>query len=174
MNNNEYLIPKYKLGSKIRGMSEKTIPILKKNSLSIKYSFCSMLKRYILFCNNDDLNKLKFRIHDEAFKKFNYEMDIYTYIRKMREIDILKYLMMNNDQIHLVNMISKPSFSHKSRNSILESFESKFACKFDIQEAQRIFSSFNNLFIKDKITDLDRKILNIASTEIDNIIGCLE
>jgi len=133
-----------------------------------------MVRRYIPFIKNIEIQKIRERIHDIAFKKFNDEMDIYSYIKKMREIDILKYLTMNNDQIHLVNMVSKPSFSLKSKNSILESFQSVFASKFDIQEVERIHKRFNNIFLKRNINDLDRKILNIASTEIDNIIISLE
>ena len=61
-------------------------------------------------CKTKKLN-LKNKFYEKASKKMEYYFDIFTYIKKMQEIDIIKYLLLDQDQIKLLNFISKPSVS---------------------------------------------------------------
>ena len=52
---------------------------------------------------------LKNLLYQKALKKINYSLDVINYIKKMQEIDILKYLLLDKDQIKLFNFLTLPS-----------------------------------------------------------------
>ena len=55
--------------------------------------------------------KQKNSIIAKAQNKIHYYLDIYTYIKKMQEVDVIKYCMFDEDQLTLVNFYQ----SHQSK-----------------------------------------------------------
>ena len=41
----------------------------------------------------------------------NYYLDVLTYVKKVQEIDILKYLLLDKDQVKMFNFLTKPTIS---------------------------------------------------------------
>ena len=81
----------------------------------IIFSCYDVILRSCCFISNN--LKLKNELYEKALKKTNNYLDIVTYLKKMQEIDILKYLVLDKDQVKLFNFLTIPSISVNSIDS---------------------------------------------------------
>ena len=85
-----------------------------------------------------------------------YYFDIYTYFKKIQEIDILKYLLLDKNQVKLFNFLSRPSVSlaysdsdeiyqkeQQNRNNTADSYIS-------IEDLNEIIQSYKKLMTKNE------------------------
>ena len=109
------------------------------------------------------IKSAKFRIH--------YYMDIFNFIKKMQEIDLLKYCFFDKDQIMIFDFISKTPFKignegeeifYKEREKIM--VNRKNIRKDDMDE---IFNSYRIIRIKDRFNFEDVKLLNVVKSEVE-------
>ena len=102
----------------------------------------------------------------------NNYLDIISYIKKMQEIDILKYLLLDKDQIKIFNFLSIPSISLKFSDSddyyknVLSSRVNN--AKFNSEELQEIIIGYNA--IKNKKDDLNSKLFSLFDNEVNHLL----
>ncbi len=98
-------------------------------------------------------------------------MDIFNFIKKMQEIDLLKYCFFDKDQIMIFDFISKTPFKignegeeifYKEREKIM--VNRKNLRKDDMDE---IFNSYRIIRIKDRFNFEDVKLLNVVKSEVE-------
>lgn len=114
--------------------------------------------------------KYKTEIFKKGKKMIKYHMNILSYIRKMQEIDILKYLLLDDDQIKLFNFLSKPSVSLIDKKDIYDNLVQKFNVDINREEIDKIYGSFKDLSNKNILSDVDKKLLKFFSDEVENLI----
>jgi hypothetical protein len=56
------------------------------------------------------MQKRRYNATKSAEFRIHYYMDIYNFIKKMQEIDLLKYCLFDKDQIMIFDFISKTPF----------------------------------------------------------------
>ena len=102
----------------------------------------------------------------------NNYLDNVSYIKKMQEIDILKYLLLDKDQIKIFNFLSIPSISLKFSDSddyyknVLSSRVNN--AKFNSEELQEIIIGYNA--IKNKKDDLNSKLFSLFDNEVNHLL----
>ena len=138
---------------------------------------------FCCFCKNLDAfkkekNDQKYQLFKKGTKyiktfigkhKLLHYMDFLTYIRKMQDIDLLKYLLLTTDQIKIFNFVSKPSLDN-NKLDIFSRIEAKNECYYDKffnrDEIEKTHESYKNLN-KDPENLVNRRLLNLADMEID-------
>jgi hypothetical protein len=166
-------IPKYKIRSSIKmNVENQKLINLNNKSFNIEYNTCEIIAKYIFCqCCKHRKFKVKSKLHKKGKQKLHYAMDILTYIRKVQEVDILKFLLLNKDQMILFNFLSKPSVSLVSDHETIDSLiQRNNNIEINPDEVDRIHSSFNALFHQNKKSDVDMKLIDMFSSEIDNLI----
>ena len=122
-------------------------------------------------CKSTNL-ELKNELYQKALKKTNNYMDIITYIKKMQEVEILKYLVLDVDQVKIFNFLRMPSISMKFQDSddyymnVLNSQVNNV--KLDGGEIQELIKSYNS--IKRKEDGLNHRLLKLFANEVDHMI----
>jgi hypothetical protein len=99
-------------------------------------------------------------------------MDVLTYIKKMQEVDILKYLLLTPDQLDLFSFMTKPSvLIHEIKNDFYKDFEEeqKRSLSLNRDEIEKIFVAYRNILNKDIITIQDKKLINLFEAEVENL-----
>ena len=102
--------------------------------------------------------------------KIHYYLDIYTYIKKMQEIDLLKYCLFDDNQINLFKYLSTPpiKISEKNKGIYKEFEEQQVNCmKIDKKEVDGLFSSYLEIAKKNDLTFEDVKLLRLVKAEIE-------
>ena len=89
----------------------------------------------------------------------------------MQEIDLLKYCLLNKEQINLFDFLAIPpiSLGNNDNNSIYKEFENrqKKNKKYGIEEINELFKSYNIIRDKKEICFEDIKLLRLIRAEID-------
>ena len=135
------------------------------NPFEIFWRFCPCKTRKL---------ELKNSLFEKSYKKMEYYFDIYTYFKKIQEIDILKYLLLDKNQVKLFNFLSRPSVSlaysdsdeiyqkeQQNRNNTADSYIS-------IEDLNEIIQSYKKLMTKNE--KLNEKLFYLFDYEIDHLI----
>ena len=156
--------------------------------IAVKYNcaevFCKLLKDLIfkIICclklcvkkNNEyDNDYLKNELFSKGKKKLYYYTDIVTYFKKMQELDILKYIMLDDDQLKILNFVSKPLISKTKEDiyKILNINHQNNNMRLDRVEIVNLFNSYNKLNQSENI--VNSKLIKLANYQIDMITeGC--
>lgn len=158
---------KYKKNQEIGEDEEK---IIKKSKKPLDFNLCEIILK-TLGCKTKSV-KVKTEIHQKAADKYNYYMDIFTYIKKMQEIDLLKYLLLNKDQITLFNFLSKPSVSllYGVSDDIYQDIEKnrEVSHKLKEDELEEIIKSYNKL--KQNNDSINKKLFYVFDYELDHLL----
>ena len=143
----------------------------KKDNIRIfPLSYSEYFLASILFCFSK-IQKRRYNATKSAEFRIHYYMDIYNFIKKMQEIDLLKYCLFDKDQIMIFDFISKTPFKignegeeifYKEREKIM--VNRKNIRKDDMDE---IFNSYRIIRIKDTFNFEDIKLLNVVKSEVE-------
>jgi len=151
----------------IQKIIEKSI-ILKKNPYKIR--MIDLIK-YAFNCGE---TKSKFDFYHIAESTFNQNIDIINYMNKMQEIDILKYLILDNNTIDIMNFIAKPKlFNHLKMNN--DNPINKNFFEYNIHHSCMIEDMTNLKFSFDKILQNKNpniftiRLMKLFNQEIENI-----
>jgi len=102
-------------------------------------------------------------------KKLYYYIDIVTYFKKMQELDILKYILLDSDQLKLLNFVSKPIIS-KTKDDIFKIVNENNDNNnliLDKEEIEHLFKSYVKLNHSETLTN--EKLIRLVNHEIDVI-----
>lgn len=127
---------------------------------------------FICCCKAKNL-KIKSLLKHKAEEKFNINLDIVTLIKKIQEIDILKFLILDLDSLNLMNFICKPIISAKNE---LSNFEHERFFNYEdsifnhLQDnVYEIKESLDNILSKEKQTRIDERLLNLFLKQVREI-----
>jgi hypothetical protein len=152
---------------KIQKENSKSLNFLK--SLKMHFNIIEIINRSLCRCCLNKNQKLKNELYSYGFKKYNYHMSITSYLKKMHEIDLIKYLLLSEKQVDLFNFVSKPSVSLIGTNQLTESLIDKFNLRFNKDDIDKVFISFNELLDINSKSDFDNKLLRIVASEVDHL-----
>ena len=101
-----------------------------------------------------------------------YYFDVFTYIKKIQEIDILKYLLLDKNQLTVFNLLSKPSVSnlYSDSDDIYQNIEKnrEFHDDIKMKELSEIVKNYNTM--KEKTDNVTNKLFYLFDYELDNLI----
>ena len=103
-------------------------------------------------------------------RKIHYYLDIYTYIKKMQEIDLIKYCLFDDDQLKLFKYLSTPPVKLSEKNiGIYQEFEKQQInySKMEKKEIDEIYNSYKQMAKKKDITFEDIKLMRLVNAEIE-------
>jgi len=137
----------------------------KMNSFEILMSLCCICHRNW---------RIKRKIIKKGDKTVEHYLDVLTYLKKMTELDYMKYLMLNHDQLNLFNfiaspMVVSPKLSTTPINNDLKIFfdkEHKQKFTMDKDEIQDLLLSYEKFTNIKEPTSGDIKILHIFASQI--------
>jgi hypothetical protein len=139
------------------------------NPFSIKFSdICCFI-----FCCKSIKKKQKIFVNAE--KKFNNNIDLVTFMKKMQEIEILKYLLLDRDTLRLMNFISKPCVSLTNKKIEDEEYQEFFDIfdnntKMSYQSIDDIKKSYDKILKKQDMSFTEKRILKLFGLHIEEIL----
>ena len=134
------------------------------------YSTCQAIRKLLCFCRKKKEPNYKHLLFKKAKKKFKYNMNILTYMRKIQEIDILKHILLDEKQKSLLNFLSKPSISLLNKHEIYDNLHGNYNVNIGKNEIDNIYDNYNAIFTREHGNEVDQKLLDMVSYEVDNLI----
>jgi len=134
----------------------------------VKVGICRTICAKIFFWACDSLKKTKVGIN-KAEDRVHYYLDVFNYIKKMQEIDLLTYCLLDNDQYKLFEYLSKPPVKFEDDNSNIynEFLDRQVTYKaIGKKEIDQLYKSYNNIRNKDELLFEDLKLLRLVNAEV--------
>jgi len=132
---------------------------------------------FYICCGKDRRSKERLELYEKAEKNYFYSVDIITYVKKMQELDILKFMLLDEDSLRIMNFISKPGVSYiehdagKKKNPFFYDGVSDFQKEPNrIEEIENLKFSYQNLKNKKDITSAEKKIVEYFESQVNDII----
>ncbi|EAR85840.2 hypothetical protein TTHERM_00313220 (macronuclear) [Tetrahymena thermophila SB210] len=119
--------------------------------------------------------KNKKQVIDYGIREIDNILDVEYIIKKLVEIDKLKRIIFNDDQLTLFNYIPKPQILYKfdaTQRVIIEknSFFNEDDKLNDFQKFKKVKQSFQNIFDKEKQTKIENRIMNLLDAKQQKIL----
>lgn len=120
--------------------------------------------------------KKKRTIFKNAEEKFNYNIDLVTFMRKMQEVEILKYLVLDKNTLQLMNFISKPCIAMTNNQIEDEEYQEFFSNIEDnnnmsTENIDNVKRSYDNLVAKSQRSYAEERIMRLFDMQIQEIIA---
>ena len=131
---------------------------------------------YSLICFwSSKYQKRKYELINKTRDKINYYLEVFNYIKGMQEIDLFKYCLFDNEQLTILDYLSKPPFRiEKNKNNIYkyEDFEKtqKTLNSFEKNDIDNIYNSYNKIINKKNLSIRDLKLIKFMNAEIEYLI----
>jgi hypothetical protein len=161
-----------KKGNTIMHLQENDQKNVSKNKRPIYFNIFEILLR-LCFKKQHRTLHLKDTLFEVSLKKLNYYMDVFTCIKKMQEIDILKHLIFSKDQLNLFNFVSKPSISlatGEEREQILNSLEKTYySYHLTRDQVGGLVKSYTNVCNNSNKSEIVKKLLSLYNFEVNQL-----
>lgn len=115
-------------------------------NMTMKYNLCDLIKLIGLKAGIKSQIQYKKKMHDKGMNYYLRNLDIFYYFNKMREIDLIKYLLFEMNEINLINFLLKPSISTliSDDNNPMKTSQKGF--EMTIDNINQVSKSFNNIY----------------------------
>ena len=129
---------------------------------------------------NDEETEIRIKQNRKAMDLIKNKLNITYLLKKFVELDKLKMLILDKDQLNLFDYLPKPvilrntkieithfPFSQNYKNTTDHSYiEEEDA----LVKSRRLFNSFHKINIKRKMNEIDEKLINFLDQDIKNIL----
>ncbi len=116
------------------------------------------------------IKKKKKMFISKAEDKIHYYFDVYNYIKKMQEIDLLIYCLFDNEQIQLFDFLSIPPLKLEYNiNDIYNEFNERQITiqKYDKKKIEDLFYSYNIIKKREDYNFENLKLMRLVNAEIN-------
>lgn len=149
----------------------------KNNREILKFKFWDFLLKLFSCTKQSERYIYKTSLYKEGEKKLNFYIDILTYIKKMQELDLLKLLLLNHNQLKMLNFLSKPAVSlikgnqRVYANDYIDARDIFTSSKIDLSEldAQKLCDIYLSIKSKKQKNILDKKLLTLFQEQMRQI-----
>ena len=126
----------------------------------------------LCFCCSNKLKNRK-KLYEKCKDKIHFYLDIFGYIKKMQEIDLLKYITLDYDQSVLFNFLSTPPVRIKENNKgiynefMINQIKGDLCRKLDKPQIDKMFKTYKTISEKKNLNFEDVKLLRLVHAEIE-------
>ena len=151
-----------KINKIISKNDEKIYKSLKTENIQISYS------QYFMNCFSNPTSRKAKKMLKKGLSQIDEVLDISYIMKKLVEIDLLKFLLLNENQNNLFEFIPKPIIGldiedeDKMGNSLHQRFSMNFSKTQNLKE-QRALNSFELIMRQKLKSQIDRKLLNMMN-----------
>jgi len=141
-----------------------------------EYSFWKM-KRALVFWKNKETDEVGAKIFEKSKEIFEKNIDIIEIVKKLQEIEKLKTIIFDENQLKLFNFISKP-LVYLNDDQVNKKFTKTRTVKIDLnlkQENDRdmvtnLLHHFEQLKNEEKLTEVDKKLLDCLDRDLEGFL----
>ena len=137
---------------------------------NLKIGFLDKIKLFFTPNKLSESIKKKIMIRKSIKKKFQNQVDLLQILSKLQEIDKLKLILLDEDQLILFNYLAKPILYFDENKMEEEEMDCSAKMAIYLKDCQEksceITKIFEKMVEKEKISDVDKRLLNFIHEEI--------
>ena len=132
--------------------------------VSITYIACNVES-----CLESSSLKSKSRLINKGFIKIFTRLDIFTYINKMHQLELISYLLIDSNSNRILNLLSKPVISASPYKDIFDYINIQSSKETTDKEMNDIYTYLNYINTKSHKTYMESKLLELSEIHLDSV-----
>ncbi|EAR82625.1 zinc knuckle protein, putative (macronuclear) [Tetrahymena thermophila SB210] len=132
----------------------------------LKQNFQLKMKDYLSYFSNCSQNKTN--LMDKGIKKINYRLDIQNILHQLQEIEKLKKIVLDEDQIKLFEILPRPVLKNSQSKIQTDTKNQFFETKNQSEEekANEVYNSLCNILNKQKKSQRDLQLIQLLDNNM--------
>ena len=120
---------------------------------------------------------MKEKLFLKAEKQIFKEMDIVQILKKLQEIEKLKLVLLNEDQLYFFNLLSKPMINLDENeleedSAKLKDRRFKFSMKEELPlRKDKLIENYQKMKFKTNISEIDKRIIKLLDEDVASFIN---
>ena len=106
----------------------------------------------------------------KGYMKIFFQLDVLTYLRKMQQIELLSYILLDHHESQMVNFLSKPSISTSNQKDVFDYLQLQYNVDINEKEINEFNNYFNVLIDKEHKSDIESRLLELAKMQVSNLV----
>ena len=103
-------------------------------------------------------------------EKLYLQLDILSYIRRMQQLELLNYILLEPNERIILDFLSKPSISLTNQVDIQQKIYLQYQSYIPYYEIDDFTNYYKNLLKKKNKNNIEKRLLNISTIHLNNII----
>ena len=128
-----------------------------------------MLITLIVPCLQSSSLQRKSRLIKKVFIKIFTHLDIFTYINKMHQLELISYLLIDSNSNRILNILSKPVISVSPYNDIFDYIKLQSSKETTDKEMNDIYTYLNYINTKSHKTYMESKLVELSEMHLDSV-----
>lgn len=125
----------------------------------------------VLFpCINYKKIQIKKLLFNQGFAKLSYQLDILTFLKKMQQIDLLNYILLEPKQSKMIHFLSKPSLSLNNTKDLFDFLQLKHNVDVSDKEIEEFYNYLQFLNNKNNKNLIEKRLFNLAVIQLNNLL----
>lgn len=142
-----------------------------KNNVKVNINIFEIILQYLLPCFTCKSLRIKQKLFTQGFHKLCFQLDVLTYLKKMQQIELMHFLILNPSQNNMVHFLSKPSISALNQKDIYDYLDLQYNVDIKDHEIDEFYTYLKNLSEKTERTEVEDRLLDVAVLQLKNLLS---
>ena len=142
----------------------------RKKNEDFNYNCFEILFYLICPCFSWKKLKIKNTLIKKGEEKLYLQLDILSYIRRMQQLELLNYILLEPGENIILDFLSKPSISLANKVDIQSKIYLQYQSYIPYYEIDDFTNYYKILMKKKDKNNIEKRLLNIATIQLNNII----
>ena len=116
-------------------------------------------------CSTKSFNIRK-ALYEKGLKKLSFQLDVLTYLKKMFQLELMSYALLDYNMNQMIHCLSKPSISLNDTKDIFDYLTLQYATDISKKEKEEVDKYVIYLNEKTNKTFIEKKLLEIAKNKL--------
>ena len=137
---------------------------------SIKHNCYEMIIYFI--CPYCAFKKLKEKniLFKKGKKQLFFQLDIITYLRKVQQIELLNYILLDPGKKIILDFLSKPLISYNKENNFYNKIALGYSNNITENEIENFIKYYKDLFCKENKDNIEKRLFKLSKIYIKSFI----
>ena len=115
-------------------------------------------------CSTKSFNTRK-ALYAKGLKKLSFQLDVLTYLKKMLQLELMSYVLLDYNMNQMIHCLSKPSISLNNTKDIFDYLTLQYATDISKKEKEEVTKYVIYLNEKVNKTFIEKKLIEIAKNQ---------
>lgn len=160
--------------SKILLQKPKTHYIYNSNQIGVNMNFFEIIIKCLFPCIKWKQNQIKRKLFNSGFHKLCFQLDVLTYLKKIQEIELIKYILLEPTMYNMIHFLAKPSISVCNQKNPFDYLELQYNVDVDEKETNDFYEYLKHLSEKPNKTDSEKRLIDFSILQLNNLLFAKE
>ena len=140
------------------------------NQIDVKMNFFEIIIKYLVPCIKWAQFQIKRKLFNSGFNKLCFQLDVLTYLKKIQEIELIKYILLEPSMYNMIHFLAKPSISVSNQKNPFDYLELQYNVDVNEKEINDFYDYLKYLNEKSDKTNSEKRLIDFSVLQLNNLL----